>query len=118
MRPFDYVTYDLPFRRPGLADIRSRIASICFREKLRLPPQVIDALVEGSHSDIRQIINMISQTKLDQETLDFDQGKQMSKAWEKHVVAQAVGHCQQDPQPRHVCADEHQDAQRQVGAIL
>ncbi|KAI9819437.1 MAG: hypothetical protein M1832_004000 [Thelocarpon impressellum] len=86
MKPFDHVTYELQFRRPTSNDVRSRIASICFREGLKLPPQVIDALIEGSHADIRQIINMISQTKLDQEAMSFDEGKAMSKAWEKHVI--------------------------------
>lgn len=86
MKPFDHVTYDLTFRRPTVNDIRSRIASICYREGLKLPGQVIDALIEGSHADIRQIINMISTAKLDQETMSFDEGKSMSKAWEKHVI--------------------------------
>ena len=86
MKPFDFVTYDLAFRRPTVNDIRSRIASICFRESLKLPTQVIDALIEGSHADIRQIINMISTAKLDQEAMSFDDSKSMSKAWEKHVI--------------------------------
>lgn len=86
MKPFDYVTYDLPFRKPTTEQIRARIMTICFREGLKIPPNVIDALIEGSRADIRQIINMISTAKLDQETMDFDQGKQMSKAWEKHVI--------------------------------
>ncbi len=86
MRPFDNVTYDLPFRRPTVDQIRSRIMTICYREKLKIPPQVINALIEGSHSDIRQVINMLSTAKLDQEAMDFDQGKQMSKSWEKHVI--------------------------------
>ncbi|KAI9792417.1 MAG: hypothetical protein M1816_002301 [Peltula sp. TS41687] len=86
MKPFDHCTYDLTFRRPTINDIRSRIASICFREGLKLPGQVIDALVEGSHADIRQIINMISTAKLDQEAMSFDEGKSMSKAWQKHVI--------------------------------
>lgn len=86
MRPFDNVTYDLPFRRPTVDQIRSRIMTICYRENLKVPPQVINALIEGSRSDIRQVINMLSTAKLDQETVDFDQGKQMSKSWEKHVI--------------------------------
>ncbi|KAI9681487.1 MAG: hypothetical protein M1817_002771 [Caeruleum heppii] len=86
MKPFDHVTYEMAFRRPTTQDIRSRIGTICYREGLKLPPQVIDGLIEGSHADIRQIINMISQVKLDQEAMDFDQGKSMSKAWEKHVI--------------------------------
>lgn len=86
MKPFDFVTYDIPFRRPTVEMIRSRIATICHREGLKLSMQVIDALIEGSNKDIRQIINMISTAKLDQDAMDFDQGKSMSKAWEKHVV--------------------------------
>ncbi|KAL8734694.1 MAG: hypothetical protein Q9166_001350 [cf. Caloplaca sp. 2 TL-2023] len=86
MAPFDRVTYDLPFRRPTVDQIRSRIMTICFREKLNIPANVINALIEGSHSDIRQIINMLSTAKLDQEAMDFDAGKKMSKSWEKHVV--------------------------------
>jgi replication factor C subunit 1 len=57
-----------------------------FREGIKLPPQVVDALIEGSRADIRQIINMISTAKLDQKAMDFDQGKEMSKAWQKHVI--------------------------------
>jgi len=86
MKPFDYCTYDLPFRRPTADNIRSRIMTIAYREGLKMPPNVINALIEGSNSDIRQVVNMISTAKLDQEAMDFDQSKEMSKAWEKHVI--------------------------------
>lgn len=86
MKPFDYVTFDLPFRRPTVDQIRSRIMTIAFREGLKMPAPVINALIEGSNADIRQVVNMISTAKLDQEAMDFDKGKSMSKAWQKHVV--------------------------------
>lgn len=86
MKPFDFVTLDVPFRRPTVDQVRSRVATICHREGLKLPMQVIDNLIEGSNKDIRQIINMISTAKLDQDAMDFDKGKAMTKAWEKHVV--------------------------------
>ena len=86
MKPFDSVAYDLPFRRPTVDQVRQRIMTICFREKLKIPPNVINALIEGSHSDIRQIINMLSTAKLDQDAMDFDEGKKMSKSWEKNVI--------------------------------
>lgn len=86
MKPFDFVTYDLPFRRPTAENIRSRISTIAFREGLKIPPNVINALIEGSGADIRQVINMVSTAKLDQEAMDFDQGKEMSKSWEKHTI--------------------------------
>ena len=86
MKPFDHVAYDLPFRRPTVDMIRQRIMTICFREKLKIPPNVVNALIEGSHADIRQVINMLSTAKLDQDSMDFDSGKEMSKSWEKHVI--------------------------------
>jgi replication factor C subunit 1 len=86
MKPFDYVTFDLPFRRPTVDQIRSRIMTIAFREGLKMPAPVINALIEGSNADIRQVVNMISTAKLDQKAMDFDQGKSMSKAWQKHVI--------------------------------
>jgi replication factor C subunit 1 len=94
MKPFDHVTLDVPFRRPTVEQVRSRIATICHREGLKLPPNVIDALIEGSNKDIRQIINMISTAKLDQTAMDFDKGKSMTKAWEKHVVLKPWDLCQ------------------------
>lgn len=86
MKPFDYVTFDLPFRRPTVDQVRSRIMTIAFREGLKMPTPVINALIEGSRADIRQVVNMISTAKVDQAVMDFDKGKQMSKAWEKHVI--------------------------------
>lgn len=77
MRPFDNVTFDLPFRRPDAASVRSRVMSIAFREGIKLPPNVIDQLVEGTHSDIRQIINMLSTYSTTQSTMNYDQSKQL-----------------------------------------
>lgn len=94
MKPFDHVTGDIQFRRPTVDQVRSRIMTICHREGLKLPLQVVDALIEGSNKDIRQIINMLSTIKLDQTSMDYDQSKSMSKAWEKHVILKPWDICQ------------------------
>lgn len=94
MKPFDHVAFDVRFNRPTVDQVRSRIMTICHREGLKLPPTVVDALIEGSNKDIRQIINMISTAKLDQTSMSFDQGKAMTKAWEKHVVLKPWDICQ------------------------
>ncbi|EHK96209.1 DNA polymerase III clamp loader subunit, C-terminal [Glarea lozoyensis ATCC 20868] len=86
MKPFEHVTFPIPFKRPTVDMVRSRIATICHREGMKLPMNVIDALIEGSNKDIRQIINMISTAKLDESSMDFDDTKAMTKAWEKSVV--------------------------------
>ena len=81
--------------RPDANAIRSRIMSICFRfvvylakwllsfnpilamcrEGMKIPGNVVDQLVQGAQSDIRQVINMLSTWRLSNETMDFDQGK-------------------------------------------
>ncbi|PTB43452.1 hypothetical protein M441DRAFT_78445 [Trichoderma asperellum CBS 433.97] len=94
MKPFDHAAFDVRFNRPTVDQVRSRIMTICHREGLKLPPPVVDALIEGSNKDIRQIINMISTAKLDQSSMSFDQSKAMSKAWEKHVVLKPWDICQ------------------------
>jgi replication factor C subunit 1 len=95
MKPFDYVTFDLPFRRPTTDMIRSRIMTIAFREGMKIPPNVINALIEGTGADIRQVVNMISTAKLDSTVsaadggssqMSFEEGSAMSKAWEKHII--------------------------------
>jgi replication factor C subunit 1 len=94
MKPFDFVTLDIKFQRPTVEQIRSRIMTICLREQLKLPVPVVDALIEGSNRDIRQIINMLATAKLDQDAMDFDKSKQMSKAWEKHIILKPWDICQ------------------------
>ena len=94
MKPFDHVAFDVRFNRPTVDQVRSRIMTICHREGLKLPPPVVDALIEGSNKDIRQIINMISTAKLDKKSMDFDQGKAMTQAWQKHVVLKPWDICQ------------------------
>lgn len=58
--------------------IRSRIKTIAFREKLDIPGNVIDQLVAGTQSDIRQILNILSTWKLSNDKMDFDEGKTVS----------------------------------------
>lgn len=77
MKPFDSVTLDVPFKRPSVIEVRSRIMSIAYREGLKLPANVIDQLVEGTHSDIRQIINMLSTYSTTQSTMNFEEGKDL-----------------------------------------
>ncbi|KAH7040121.1 replication factor RFC1 C terminal domain-containing protein [Microdochium trichocladiopsis] len=94
MKPFDFVATDVKFQKPTIEQIRSRMMTICHREGLKLTPQVLDALIEGSNRDIRQTINMLSTVKLDQTSMDYDQSKSMSKAWEKSIVLKPWDICQ------------------------
>ncbi|OSX60707.1 hypothetical protein POSPLADRAFT_1048084 [Postia placenta MAD-698-R-SB12] len=86
MKPLSNAAYNLTFRRPEATTIRSRILSIAFKEKMKIPANVIDQLVEGAQSDIRQVLNMLSTWKLSNDTMDFDEGKALAKANEKYGI--------------------------------
>ena len=63
-----------------LCGVVSNVHVICaciwvYSEGMKIPGNVVDQLVQGAQSDIRQVINMLSTWRLSNETMDFDQGK-------------------------------------------
>ncbi|KAI0348923.1 DNA replication factor C, large subunit [Trametes cingulata] len=83
LKPLANVTYNLTFRTPEPAAIHSRILSIAFKEKMKIPAIVIIQLV--------QIVNMLSTRKLSSSTMDFDEGKTLAKMNEKYSVMPPFG---------------------------
>jgi len=55
------------------------------REKLKIPANVIDQLVAGAQSDIRQVLNMLSTWKLLHTSMDFDEGKDLYVCFENKI---------------------------------
>ena len=51
--------------------------TIVHREKMKIPANVIDQLVAGAQSDIRQVVNMLSTWKLSNDSMTFDEGKEL-----------------------------------------
>ncbi|KZV77014.1 DNA replication factor C, large subunit [Peniophora sp. CONT] len=86
MKPLVNATFKMAFRRPAPNEIRSRIMTIAYKEKMKLPANVVDQLIQGVHSDIRQVLNMMSTWKLSSNTMDFDESKALSKMNEKYTV--------------------------------
>ncbi len=44
---------------------------------MKIPANVVDQLVQGAQSDIRQVLNMLSTWRLSSTTIDFDEGKSL-----------------------------------------
>ena len=44
---------------------------------MKIPANVVDQLVQGAQSDIRQVLNMLSTWRLSSNSMDFDEGKAM-----------------------------------------
>lgn len=86
MRPFDRVTFDVPFRRPDANAARVRLMSIARQEKLALEPAVIDQLVTSTHADIRQIINILSMYSRTRNSINSSESVTVSKACEKDTI--------------------------------
>lgn len=86
LKPLERTTFDLRFTKPTKDQVRSRIMSIAYKEGLQVSPQAIDQLVEGTGSDIRQIINLLSTYRLTSTMMDQSQGRSGAKNAEKHVV--------------------------------
>ena len=42
---------------------------------MKVPANVVDQLVEGAQSDIRQVLNMLSTWRLSSDTMGFDDSK-------------------------------------------
>lgn len=86
MRTFDRVTYDLAFRRPSETEVKARLMTIALREKIKLDPTVIGQLVEATHNDIRQMINILLTVSTLQKTIGREESAQISKSWQKQTV--------------------------------
>jgi replication factor C subunit 1 len=59
---------------------------IAFREGLKLQPQVVDQFVEGTHADIRQILNLLSTYRISREQLGFDESKKVYVSYNRGSV--------------------------------
>ncbi|KAE9411148.1 DNA replication factor C, large subunit [Gymnopus androsaceus JB14] len=86
LKPLMSTTYGLSFAKPQASTIRSRMMSIVYREKMKIPANVIDQLIAGAQSDIRQVLNMLSTVKLSSNSLSFDEGKELTKMNEKYTI--------------------------------
>ncbi|KAF9530949.1 purine nucleotide binding protein [Crepidotus variabilis] len=86
LKPLMNTTFNMPFQKPQAQAIRSRIMTIAYKEKLKLPANVVDQLITGAQSDIRQVLNMLSTWKLSSDSMDFDEGKNLAKMNEKHSI--------------------------------
>ncbi|KAJ7283158.1 replication factor RFC1 C terminal domain-containing protein [Mycena rebaudengoi] len=86
LKPLVATTFSLSFSRPPANAIRSRLMTIAFKEKMKIPANVLDQLVAGSQSDIRQVLNMLSTWRLSSDTMTHDEGKALSRMNEKYTI--------------------------------
>ncbi|KAJ1791435.1 DNA replication factor C complex subunit Rfc1, partial [Coemansia sp. RSA 2399] len=76
---------DIKFRRPTEQQMRARLNTIAFREGLTLGPNAIAQLVQSTHNDIRQIINLMSSYALNKASMSYLESKAFSTLNKKQV---------------------------------
>lgn len=86
MRAFDKTTYDLSFKRPSEAEVRSRLMTIALREGMKLDPSIIGQLVQATGNDIRQMINLLSTVSKTQKRIGQENSKAIAESWKKHTA--------------------------------
>lgn len=52
--------FDLRFSRPRVEQIRAALMSICFKENIKITPDLLDQIITGANHDIRQCIHNLS----------------------------------------------------------
>ncbi|KAJ1962217.1 DNA replication factor C complex subunit Rfc1 [Dipsacomyces acuminosporus] len=77
---------DLRFRRPTEAQMRARINTIAFRENLKIEPNAITQLVQSTHNDIRQIINLLSSYALSKSSMSYLDSKAFTATNKKEAA--------------------------------
>ena len=90
--------------------------TIVFKEKMQIPANVIDELVTGVGSDIRQVLNMLSTWKLHNDTMDYEEGKMLYVR--RSTSLRASSHLSQCEGKREIqCDDSVQHCSEDFGSI-
>ncbi|XP_045760697.1 replication factor C subunit 1 [Maniola jurtina] len=75
MRSLLNYCYDLRFDRPRVNQIMCAMKSICFKENVTVPNDVLTQLIEAAGHDVRQTLHMLSVWVADSNLMDHDRLK-------------------------------------------
>ncbi|XP_050306899.1 replication factor C subunit 1 [Anthonomus grandis grandis] len=78
--------YTLNFEKPKVAQIRGAMMSVCFKEGLKIKPDALAQLIEGTGCDIRQTLNHLAMWSAAKKDLSSETVAKESKNSQKDVV--------------------------------
>ncbi|XP_013404916.1 replication factor C subunit 1 [Lingula anatina] len=67
--------FDLRFYKPRLEQIKGPMLSLCFKEKIKVPPPALNEIIAGANHDIRQIIHNLAMWSASDKSLTYEQAK-------------------------------------------
>ena len=80
--------FDLRFQRPRAEQIKAAMMSICFREKIKIAPNVLLELITGCNQDIRQVLHHLSMLKAKSEQFSEEDTKKEAESSKKTSIKQ------------------------------
>ena len=69
--------FDLRFTKPRYEQLKSFVQSICFKEKLKIPPEMLQQLIISTDQDVRQILHQLQLFKEAKEKSSYDPRKDL-----------------------------------------
>ncbi|KAH9634454.1 hypothetical protein HF086_008288 [Spodoptera exigua] len=85
MRSLVNYCYDLRFNRPRVDQIKSAMLSICFKEGIKIPPDVLSQLIVSANQDVRQTLNLLSMWAIDPSRADPDSLRKDAQTTKKDI---------------------------------
>ncbi|CAK1600261.1 unnamed protein product [Parnassius mnemosyne] len=79
MRSLVNYCYDLRFSRPRVDQIKSAMMSICFKEGIKIPPDVLAQLITAAGQDVRQTLHLMSVWAIDPKLADAERLRNEAK---------------------------------------
>ncbi|XP_047034174.1 replication factor C subunit 1 [Helicoverpa zea] len=85
MRSLVNYCYDLRFSKPRVDQIKSAMLSICFKEGIKIPPDVLTQLIVSANQDVRQTLNLLSMWAVDPNRDDVDRLRKDAQTVRKDI---------------------------------
>lgn len=78
--------YDLRFSKPRLEQIKGAMMSVCFKEGVKIPPDALTQIINGTGMDVRQTLNNLSMWTASKQTLTAEEAEKKANNAKKDVV--------------------------------
>ncbi|KAJ0181428.1 hypothetical protein K1T71_003513 [Dendrolimus kikuchii] len=85
MRSLVNYCYDLRFNKPRVDQIKSAMMSVCFKESLKIPPDVLSQLIVAANQDVRQTMNLLSMWAVEPNLAEPDKLRKDAKVTKKDI---------------------------------
>ncbi|TFK90047.1 RFC1-domain-containing protein [Polyporus arcularius HHB13444] len=91
LKPLISASYNMVFSRPDTFAVRSRVLSILYRERVTVPVHVVEQLIQGAQSDVRQVLNILQMWTVLKHGMGTEEGRSAVATLERRPVMNPFG---------------------------